>query len=297
MIEQVAPVFIFVALGYIFKKIKHDISEALTEFVIYFSLPALALSKIRHMTFNHEVFSIILIAYITMALSLALGYIAGRFLKMDRKNLVTMMVIVGFGNTGFVGYSYIESFYSLHAVSYALVYDQIGTFIALMTFGIALIAWGGGQEQRVRDVAKQMFFSPPLVAIIVAVCFHGTEFPPLIETILDKFQATLIPLVTAVVGMKLEFHTLSLYFKENMIALCLKMVIAPLFILIGLYFFADLRADWVKVTFLEAAMPPMTLAVVFGIRGGLNRDLLINSLALGILFSFVSIGLWNIIIS
>lgn len=297
MIEQVAPVFIFVALGYLFKKIKHDISEALTEFVIYFSLPALALSKIRHMTFSHEVFLIIVIAYITMALSLFLGYVAGRYLKLDKQNLVTIMVIVGFGNTGFVGFSYIESFYSLHAVSYALVYDQIGTFIALMTFGVALIAWGGGKEQRVRDVAKQMVFSPPLLAIIVAVYFQGTEFPPLIETILDKFQATLIPLVTGIVGMKLEFRTLSLYFKENMIALSLKMVIAPFIMLIGLYFFADLKAEWVKVTLLETAMPPMTMAVVFGIRGGLNRELLINALALGILFSFVSIGLWNLIIS
>lgn len=297
MIEQVAPVFIFVALGYLFKKIKHDISEALTEFVIYFSLPALALSKIRHMTFSHEVFLIIVIAYITMALSLFLGYVAGRYLKLDKQNLVTIMVIVGFGNTGFVGFSYIESFYSLHAVSYALVYDQIGTFIALMTFGVALIAWGGGKEQRVRDVAKQMVFSPPLLAIIVAVYFQGTEFPPLIETILDKFQATLIPLVTGIVGMKLEFRTLSLYFKENMIALSLKMVIAPFIMLIGLYFFADLKAEWVKVTLLETAMPPMTMAVVFGIRGGLNRELLINALALGILFSFVSIGLWNFVIS
>jgi len=297
MIEQVAPVFIFVALGYLFKKIKHDISEALTEFVIYFSLPALALSKIRHMMFSHEVFLIIVIAYITMALSLFLGYVAGRYLKLDKQNLVTIMVIVGFGNTGFVGFSYIESFYSLHAVSYALVYDQIGTFIALMTFGVALIAWGGGKEQRVRDVAKQMVFSPPLLAIIVAVYFQGTEFPPLIETILDKFQATLIPLVTGIVGMKLEFRTLSLYFKENMVALSLKMVIAPLLMLVGLYFFADLKAEWVRVTFLETAMPPMTMAVVFGIRGGLNRELLINALALGILFSFVSIGLWNFIIS
>ncbi|MFW9619369.1 MAG: AEC family transporter [Sulfurospirillum sp.] len=297
MIEQVAPVFIFVALGYLFKKIKHDISEALTEFVIYFSLPALALSKIRHMTFSHEVFLIIVIAYITMALSLVLGYFAGRYLKLDKQNLVTVMVIVGFGNTGFVGFSYIESFYSLHAVSYALVYDQIGTFIALMTFGVALIAWGGGREQRVRDVAKQMVFSPPLLTIIVAVYFQGTEFPPLIETILDKFQATLIPLVTGIVGMKLEFRTLSLYFKENMVALSLKMVIAPLLMLVGLYFFADLKAEWVRVTFLETAMPPMTMAVVFGIRGGLNRELLINALALGILFSFVSIGLWNFVIS
>jgi predicted permease len=37
------PIFIFVAIGYLFKVFKKDISESLIDFVIYFSLPALAL--------------------------------------------------------------------------------------------------------------------------------------------------------------------------------------------------------------------------------------------------------------
>ena len=297
MLTQVAPVFIFVALGYLFKKIKYDISEALTDFVIYFSLPALALSKIRHFDFNKEVFEIIVIAYVTIFLSLLLGFIAAKILKLDKKDMVTLVVVAGFGNTGFVGYSYIESFYSLHHVSYALVYDQIGTFIAVMTVGIVLIAWGGGQQQRVQDVAKQMFFSPPLVAIVVAIYFHGVEFPPLVEMILEKFQATLIPLVTAIVGMKLQFRSLHYFWKETLVALGIKMFLAPLVLLVVLYFTFGLSADWVKVTFLESAMPPMTMGVVFAIRGGLNKELAINALALGILVSFVSIGLWNMLIS
>ena len=68
MLTQVAPVFIFVALGYLFKKIKYDISEALTDFVIYFSLPTLALSKIRNFDFKKEVFEIIVIEYVKIFL-------------------------------------------------------------------------------------------------------------------------------------------------------------------------------------------------------------------------------------
>jgi len=297
MIEHIAPIFLFVALGYAFKRIKHDISESLTEFVIYFSLPALALAKIRNLTFNQEIIELIVIAYVAMGISLILSYGAGRYMKLSKKDTATLMVVATFGNTAFVGFSYIESLYSLDHVVYALVYDQIGSFIALLTVGVLMIAWGGEQERSVKTIAKQVFFSPPLLAIIAALYFHGTLFPSFIEVMLDKFQATLIPLVTTIVGMKLDFRSLGLYMKENLVALLIKMVLTPLVILVLLRLFSDMSLPWVRVTFLETAMPPMTMAVVFAIRGGLNKDLAINALALGILVSFVSIGLWNSIIS
>ncbi|AFL68980.1 AEC family transporter [Sulfurospirillum barnesii] len=293
MVEQITPVFLFVFLGYAFKRIKHDISEALTEFVIYFSLPALALSKIRKLEFNDEIFNVILIAYIAMGIASVLAYGAGRVMKLNKRDLATVMIVSIFGNTAFVGFSYVESLYSLDHVVYALVYDQMASFIALLTFGVVIIAWGGGQERGVKEVAKQMFFSPPLLAIVAAIYFQGTVFPSFIETMLDKFQATLIPLVTTIVGMKLDFRAMPLYFKENLVALSIKMLITPLLMLFYFVYFADLKTDAMQITFLEVAMPPMTMAVVLAIRGGLNKDLAINALALGILFSFLSITLWH----
>ena len=293
MVEQIAPVFLFVLLGYAFKRIKHDISESLTEFVIYFSLPALALSKIRKLEFSEEILQIIAIAYIAMGLASVLAYVAGRFMGLNKKDLATLVIVSVFGNTAFVGFSYIESLYSLDHVVYALVYDQMASFIALLTFGVVIIAWGGGQERGVKEVAKQMLFSPPLLAIGAAIYFQGTVFPSYIEAMLDKFHATLIPLVTTIVGMKLDFRAMPLYFKENMVALSIKMVITPLLVLLYFWLFVDFNSEAMQVTFLEIAMPPMTMAVVLAIRGGLNKDMAINALALGILFSFLSIGVWH----
>jgi hypothetical protein len=297
MIEQIAPVFCFVALGYAFKRIKHDISEALTEFVLYFSLPALALAKIRYLSFNREIFELIFIAYAAMAISLLLAYVAGRALKLSKRDTATLMIVATFGNTAFVGFSYIESLYSLDHVVFALVYDQMGSFIALLTVGVLIIVWGGEQEKNVKTIAKQIFFSPPLLAIIAALYFQGTVFPSFIEAMLDKFQSTLIPLVTTIVGMKLDFRSLGLYMRENLVALGIKMVLAPLILLCGLALWSDLTLEWVRISLLEAAMPPMTMAVVLAIRGGLNKDFAINALALGILASFVTIGLWNTLLS
>jgi len=293
VVEQIAPVFLFVLLGYAFKRIKHDISEALTEFVIYFSLPALALSKIRSLEFNEEIIQIIVIAYSAMGIASLLAYFAGRYMGLNKRDLATLVVVSVFGNTAFVGFSYIESLYSLDHVVYALVYDQLASFIALLTFGVVIIAWGGGQARGVKEVAKQMFFSPPLLAIVAAIAFHGTVFPSFIEAMLDKFQATLIPLVTTIVGMKLDLGALRLHVRESVVALSIKMVITPLLMLVYFWFFVDFNSQAMQVTFLEIAMPPMTMAVVLAIRGGLNKDMAINALALGILFSFLSIGLWH----
>ncbi len=298
MIEQIAPIFLFVLIGYLFKIFKEDISSALIEFVIYFSLPALALSKIRTLEFNDRVLKVIIISYVAMFLAFLISLLIGKALKLSKKDLATFMVVSIFGNTSFVGFSYIESLYSMKEVVYALIYDQLGSFIALLTFGVVIISWGGGKKEGFKkDVLKQIFLSPPLFAIVVAIYFHGTSFPPYLEGILDKLQATLIPLVTIIVGMKLELKALRYYFRENVIALFIKMILVPFLVLVLMDMSIDMTQIWAKVTLLEVAMPPMTMATVFAIKGGLNKDLAINTLALGIIVSFFSIAVWNILIS
>ena len=292
------PVFIFVALGYGFKMIKHDISESLIEFVIYFSLPALALVKIRELEFDEVVFNIIFIAYLTMFIAAIVSYFIGKALKLERKVLATFMVVSIFGNTSFVGFSYVESLFSSKELVYPLVYDQIGSFVALLTIGMVLIAWGAGREEKTTIKQKfKMIMTPPLMAIIVAVLLHGVSFPDFIEGILIKLEYTLIPLVTMIVGMKLEIKAFKNFFKESMVALGIKMILVPLIMLGILYPFFDFSATWMRVTFIEIAMPPMTMGTVLAIRGGLNKDLAINTLGLGILFSFIVIPTWNFILS
>ena len=82
-----------------------------------------------------------------------------------------------------------------------------------------------------------------------------------------------------------------------MVALGIKMILVPLIMLGILYPFFDFSATWMRVTFIEIAMPPMTMGTVLAIRGGLNKDLAINTLGLGILFSFIVIPTWNFILS
>ena len=298
MLADIMLVFIFVALGYGFKVFKRDISESLIDFVIYFSLPALALVKIRELEFDEVIFNVILIAYASMFVAAVVSYGVGKFLKLERKMLATFMVVSIFGNTSFVGFSYIEPLFSSKELIYPLVYDQIGSFVALLTIGTVLIAWGANRKEKTTIKQKfKMIMTPPLMAIIAAVLLHGVAFPDFVEGVLIKLEYTLIPLVTMIVGMKLELKALGKFFKESMAVIGIKMILVPLIMLVILYPFFDFSSTWMRVTFLEIAMPPMTMATVLAIRGGLDKDLAINSLGLGILASFIIIPAWHFILS
>lgn len=297
MIVDILPVFIFVALGYGFKHIKHDISEHLVEFVIYFSLPAVAL-KMRFLEFDEALINIIVIAYIAMGIAALISYLVGKKLGLNRNMLATFMVACIFGNTSFVAFAYIESLYSMDELVYPLVYDMLGSFVALLTVGMVLIAWGVQKEDKTTLKQKiKMFFTPPLIAIIFAIVFHGVHFGEAVEGVITKLQYTLIPLVTMIVGMKLEVKALTRYLKETSIVVGIKMLLVPSIVFFGMSFFFSFDENWMKIALLEVAMPSQTMATVLAIRGGLNKDLAINTLGLGILASFIIIPFWNFIVN
>lgn len=295
---QVLPIFIFFLLGYGFKRVKYDISKELVDFVMFFSLPALAIVQIHNLHIDSGLFGVLYVAYSATFVAFCLSLVAGYFLKLSRKNMVTLIIVVVFGNSSFVGFSYIEAFYSSKDIIYGLIYDQIASFLLLLTFGVVLISWGGGANESPKAILKKIFLSPPLLAIIMAFALREVAIPDFIMVVLKKIELTLIPLVSIVVGMKLEVKEIFKEFSMSFVAVILKLLVVPAIIIFGsMAIFGDISPRWFKISLLEVTMPTMTMATVFAIEGGLNKQLAINALALTILLSFITIPLWNIIIN
>lgn len=93
--------------------------------------------------------------------------------------------------------------------------------------------------------------------------------------------------------MKLELKHIFARFHIVSAAMILKMIVVPIIVLIGFHYFYGLNQTWVKVTIIEVAMPPMTMATVLAIKGGLDEKVAINSLVLGVLLSLVTITLYT----
>ena len=110
MLDPVLPIAIFLLLGYVFKIIYQDNSKQLIEFIIYFSLPAIVFSKIYPLILDQKILGLILMFMCFILLNLLLAYFVGKMMRLNRLLLATFMIMATFGNTSFIGFSYIEAF-------------------------------------------------------------------------------------------------------------------------------------------------------------------------------------------
>ncbi|XPV83467.1 MAG: AEC family transporter [Halarcobacter sp.] len=101
--------------------------------------------------------------------------------------------------------------------------------------------------------------------------------------------STLVPIAMIAIGMKLEVKNIFYKVKVVSFAILVKMLIVPVIVLVLFSIFYNLDDTWSKTTILEVAMPPMTMAVVLAIKGGLDERLAINALVFGVLISLLSV--------
>ena len=127
MLEPIFPIAIYLILGYTFKIIYHDNSKQLIEFIIYFSLPAIVFSKIYPLVLDEKILNLILMFISFILFNLLLAYFIGKMMKLNRVLLATFMIMATFGNTSFIGFSYINAFYGEDKTpDYAIVNANFG---------------------------------------------------------------------------------------------------------------------------------------------------------------------------
>ena len=289
MLDPVLPIAIYLLLGYLFKIIYHDNSKQLIEFIIYFSLPAIVFSKIYPLTLDTKIFGLIIMFIGFILFNLALAYFIGRMMKLNKLLLATFMIMATFGNTSFIGFSYIDAFYGQDFIVYGLIYDLFGSFLLLVSLGMFIITWGSGRKNDTKSIFKSVFLFPPSLMFFITILAKNFEVPNFMLLTSETLGATLVPIAMIAIGMKLELKHIFVKFHIVSMAMILKMVIVPIVILIGFQIFYGINETWVKVTIIEVAMPPMTMATVLAIKGGLDEKVAINSLVLGVLLSLFTI--------
>lgn len=285
MLDPVLPIALYLAFGYLFKLFVKDNSQALVDFVIYFSLPAMVFVKIYPLTLDLKILNLIFMFNTIILANLVLTYLVGKFLKFDKKTLATFIVVGTFGNTSFIGFSYIDAFYGQDYVVYALIYDLFGSFLLVVSIGTIIINWGSGQHVNLKAMVRKVLFFPPIIMFFLTVFLKLFSIPVFVMNTAEVIGATLVPLAMIAIGMKLELRNIFYKFKETSILLSIKMLIMPIAVMFLFSIFYTLDDTWSKTTILEVAMPPMTTAVILAIQGGLDERLAINSLVLGVLIS------------
>jgi len=292
--DNFISLIILFALGYSLKHIPafpKDTATSLNLFVIYVSLPALILYQVPNITISNSILVPIVMPWVMLLLSALSVLWISRIFKWSKKVTGALLLLVPLGNTSFLGIPMVTSFFGADKVSYAVLYDQFGTFLALSVYGTFVLAiYADGSKPSLKYIANKIITFPPFIALIIALLTSSFEYHDYLISSFKLISASLVPVVMVAIGFQFKLVLNKKEFIPLGVGLLLKLIIAPLVALSLCYVFG-FSGIIPEVTVFESAMPPMVTAGALAIMGGLAPELVAAMIGWGIILSFITLPL------
>ena len=225
-----------------------------------------------------------------LALTAAAVLLLARLFRWPRQTTGSLLLLAPLGNTSFLGFPMVTSLLGEAALPYAVIYDQLGSFLALATWGAVVIAlYGQGAERpTAAALARRIATFPPFLALLAALALRPLGYHPVLARLIDALAVTLVPVVMIAVGCQLRVCVGRAVVGPLVAGLGLKLVAAPLAAL-ALCRALGFEGPAAAATVLEAGMPPMISAGALALLAGLAPELSAALVGLGILASFVTL--------
>ena len=299
--ENILLTLLLIVVGLWLKKLAvfpRNTAVTLNLFVIYISLPALVLLKIPHLEFSYDVLVTVIMPWFLVLISAAIVVMMAKLLYWSRETLAALLLVVPLGNTSFLGIPMVQAFFGEQAVAYALVYDQLGSFLALAIYGSLIITLFSkqGKTFSFKLALQEIITFPPFIALILALVLSTVSLSPLYFSLLSPMAATLVPVVMIAVGFQLDLKIDKLQVAPLLLGLSVKMVIAPALVFL-IFHILGLRGLIYQVTIFEAAMPPMISAGALAIMANFSAKLTASMVAYGIFLSFITLPLLHYLLT
>lgn len=297
--SNIALVVICLVIGLLFqrsKRLPENSSASLNLYVIYVALPALVLLEIPKLSFSHQAVITVVAAWLIMLFAAVLTWVTARMLSWSREVTGAMLLLVTLGNTGFVGIPLIEAHLGVNALPYAILYDQLGTFIALNTVGVGLACYYSAGHGSVLGIVRNILLFPPFITLIIAfmVAMFGS-YPAWLEAVLARISSTLVPVVMVAVGLQWRFALKREHLSPLLLGLFYILIVTPAFAWGGLWLF-DVRGLAADVILLEAAMPAMISAGVLAATHNLAPRLAASMVGYSLLLGLLTVWGWRLLL-
>jgi malate permease and related proteins len=299
--ENILLIFICLLLGFLLQKVRDFPPysyKSLNQFVIYISLPAMALFYIPKIQIGTELLYPLGIAWIGFLISFAFFYLLGKWFGWSKKLTGCLILTAGLGNTSFVGFPIIQALYGEQGLETAIIVDQPGSFVVMATLGIitATVFAKGRPEPKI--ILNKILLFPPFLAFALGCLLNilQTDFPDAFQTVFQRLGSTVTPVALIAVGLQLTIEKRSKHWRFLILGLFFKLMITPavFFILYKILIGADGMA--VDISIMEAAMAPMITSAILASSYGLKPRLSSMMIGVGIPLSFLTLAFWYFIL-
>ena len=290
------------AIGALFKALRvlpDNAAEVINALVLNLLLPALVISVVSQLTFSASMLLVPLIAWLAMGACALVIRLTARARKWPRDVEGALLLTAVLGNTAFLGYPLTRAYLGEASLGTAVLYDQLGSFLVLSTFGLWVAAsYGGGKQTQAITLAfavRRILSFPAFVALCVALALSFFDFPlpGQVKLLIDDVAALLVPLAMFAIGLNFSALPPAKQGMPLFIGLSVKMLLMPLLALGMAQLLLDRQA--MQVVAFEAAMPPMVTAAALAANAKLAPQLAAAMAGLGTvlaIFWLPLLGLW-----
>lgn len=293
--DAFALILTMLAVGMLFARLRLlpvNAAEVLNLVVLYLCLPAAVLIYVPRLRVDATLLGVIVTPWLLAVATVGLVTAATRLFRFRRDEHAVLLLCVALGNTSFIGYPMVRALLGEHALPYAVVYDQFGTFVLLSTFGLYILArYGGDAPPTGRQILMRILRFPPIWALVLGLTLMPEQPPQWIAAALQRLADALLPLVMLAVGLSIQLRLPRDEVKPLATGLLLKLLVMPALALpLALLF--GLHPEMLKVSVLESAMPTMITAGALAIAHNLAPRLAAALVGYGILLSLLTLPAW-----
>ena len=294
--EIVAPVFLIIALGYLFKRASIITDKFVTftsKFVFNVSLPALIFFNIVRIdissTLNFN--EIIFIYVITISAYIIIWLVSNLFIK-DGKNLGVFIQGSYRSNFAIVGFAIISSLYGIEALGKAsLILAFILPLYNILAVIVLTVPRNKGKSINYKIILKEIIKNPLIISVIVGIPFSYFELPihPIITKTGSYLSSIALPLALVGIGANLNIKALKEASVYAFASSSIKLIFLPLIGTFLAYEFGFKGQD-LGLLFILFACPTAIVSFIMADAMGSNSKLAGNIVLITTLGSIITIA-------
>jgi malate permease and related proteins len=284
-VNNLLPILLCAATGFVLgRTMRPDIKSA-SRMAFHIFSPCLIFISLTQVKITGEEFS--KLALFTVAISCIIGglaFLAGKFFKVERHLLVSLVVASMFVNGGNYGLAATRFAFGEEALARSLVCFVVGTVI-IYTMGVLIASMG---KLSASKALWQLLKVPAICGLVAAAVVHQTSWhmPIFMERSISLLGDAAIPLMLVILGLQIAEARI---WPRNRILLIataavLQLIISPL-ISLQLAHWMGLTGPARQAAVLQASMPAAVVTTVLAVQYDLDSALVSGTVVVTTLLS------------
>lgn len=273
------------------------VTSALDRWVISVALPALVVSKMSRASFGEETLLPVAVAWGAMALCAGVVLAVSRRRRWPAPVTGSVLLVGVLGNTSFLGLGVVGALLGGDHLAAAISYDQLGSFLALATYGSFVAGRFGDGARGWRPVLRRLIRFAPFLALVSSPLVALIDPPEVFHSVLGVPGATVGPVAMLSLGWRFTRSGWKERPDAVVVALVVKMLAIPLLVVLFAVTVGPIESVAWRASVLQSAAPPMVTAGLVAISSGMDAKVASSAVGLGSIAALVTLPLWWLVVA